>query len=241
MTSLPWMSSQARTQRSQRMQASWLTAITGLEKSSPRPRPRGRSSWLTPYRCTRTSSSLSAVVVSLGSSSGGGWSTSSSRVSMARWRSTESVFVLTSMPSSHGRTQAGASTRAPMSTTQTRHTPTGSYRSSWHRTGISMPMPFAASQIVVPSATVTSRPSIVRVTVRGSADAGLVIATIGHILLDWVQLRMYPFPADPVLVALVDERADGVADGLLVQQRQTGRLLGVVVPERGHDALVLTL
>src|SRR5918998_1330319 len=37
MTSLPWMSSQARTQRSQRMQASWLTLITGLESSSPRP------------------------------------------------------------------------------------------------------------------------------------------------------------------------------------------------------------
>src|ERR1043166_8641846 len=35
------MSSQARTQRSHRMQASWLTLITGLESSSPRPWPCG--------------------------------------------------------------------------------------------------------------------------------------------------------------------------------------------------------
>ena len=46
MTSLPWMSSQARTQRSQRMQASWLTAMTGLEWSSPRPEPRASSAVL---------------------------------------------------------------------------------------------------------------------------------------------------------------------------------------------------
>ena len=41
MTSLPWMSSQARTQRSHRMQASWSTAMTGLDRSVPRAGPRG--------------------------------------------------------------------------------------------------------------------------------------------------------------------------------------------------------
>src|SRR5687767_1229963 len=101
-------------------------------------------------------------------------------------------------------------------------------------------MSFAACQIVVPSATVTSRPSIVRVTVWGSADLGVVIATIGHILLDRVQCA--PIATVPLhLVNLVDERADGVAHGPLVQQREPGRPLGVVVAERGHDALVLTL
>src|SRR3954471_2558687 len=59
-----------------------------------------------------------------------------------------------------------------------RQTPTGSYRSSWQRTGISMPMSFAACQIVVPSGTVTSRPSIVRLTVRISVGAGVEIATV---------------------------------------------------------------
>ena len=35
MTSLPWMSSQARTQRSHRMQASWSTSMTGFDESVP--------------------------------------------------------------------------------------------------------------------------------------------------------------------------------------------------------------
>src|SRR2546428_393623 len=39
MTSFPWTSSQARTQRSQRMHAWWLTAMTGFEVSSGRPSP----------------------------------------------------------------------------------------------------------------------------------------------------------------------------------------------------------
>ena len=43
MTSLPWMSSHARTQRSHRMQASWSTLMTGFEESVPRPEPHGRS------------------------------------------------------------------------------------------------------------------------------------------------------------------------------------------------------
>src|SRR3954464_9712015 len=173
------MSSQARTQRSHRMHASWLTAITGFDMSIPRPPPSGRpSSRSIPYRRASTRSSLSAVVVSFGSSSVGGWSAISSCVSVPRRCSTSGVTVFTSMPSSHGRTHAAAYTRAPTSTTHMRQTPTGSYRSSWQRTGISMPMSFAACQIVVPSGTVTSRPSIVRLTVRISVGAGVEIATV---------------------------------------------------------------
>ena len=74
--------------------------------------------------------------------------------------------VETVIPSSHGRTQAAAKARPPTSTTHIRHTPTGSNRSSWHSTGMSMPASRAAVQMVVPSGTVTARPSIVRSTVR---------------------------------------------------------------------------
>ena len=45
----------------------------------------------------------------------------------------------------------------------------------------------------------------------------------------------------PAFADVVDERADGVADGPLVQQREPGGPLRVVVAERGHDALVLGL
>src|SRR5689334_10926841 len=41
---------------------------------------------------------------------------------------------------------------------------------------MSMPAPFAACQIVVPSGTVSSRPSIVRLTVRTSVGAGVAMA-----------------------------------------------------------------
>ena len=128
MTSLPWMSSHARTQRSQRMQASWLTSMTGFDESWPRPEPHGRSvvSRATSNPSASSSSRLSPVVVCFGSSARGGWSAMSSSVSTARLRSISSVSVLTVMPSSHGRTQAAANTRPPVSTTHMRHTPTGS-------------------------------------------------------------------------------------------------------------------
>ena len=64
------------------------------------------------------------MVVSFGSSSG--WSDISSSVSTARCFSTFAPPVVTSMPSSHGRTHAAASTRPPTSTAHIRHTPTGS-------------------------------------------------------------------------------------------------------------------
>ncbi len=93
---------------------------------------------------------------------------------MARLRSTSGVSVLTVMPFSQARTQAAANAGAPVSTTHIRHTPTGSNRSSWQSTGMSMPAALAACQIVEPSGAVTSRPSIVSVTVP--VDSGAVIA-----------------------------------------------------------------
>ncbi len=66
------------------------------------------------------------MVVSFGSSAAPGWSAISSSVSTARCCSTCGVAVLTSMPSSHGRTHAAAMTRPPVSTAHMRQTPTGS-------------------------------------------------------------------------------------------------------------------
>src|SRR6201985_2207229 len=100
---------------------------------------------------------------------------------MARLRSTSGVSVLTVMPFSQARTQAAAKTGVPVSTTHIRHTPTGSKRSSWHSTGRSMPAALAACQIVEPSGAVTSRPSIVSVTVP--VDSGAVIAIVRIIRL----------------------------------------------------------
>ena len=128
MTSLPWMSSQARTQRSQRMQASWSTSMTGLDESVPRPEPHGSSvvSRATSKPSARSSSRLSPVVVCFGvlrarrlvgdQQLGQGGPAALDLVGA----------VLTSMPSSHGRTQAAANTRPPVSTTHIRQTPTGS-------------------------------------------------------------------------------------------------------------------
>ena len=45
---------------------------------------------------------------------------------VARLRSSSGLEVVTSMPSSHGRTHAAAKTRPPVSTTHIRQTPTGS-------------------------------------------------------------------------------------------------------------------
>jgi len=110
------------------MQASWSTAITGCEVSRPRPDPRGSAvaSRDTPYRSAGSSSMLSPVVVCFGSASRGGWSVISGSVRVARQRRSSSLVVRTAMPSSQGRTQAAVKTRAPVSTTHIRHTPTGS-------------------------------------------------------------------------------------------------------------------
>ena len=102
----------------------------------------------------------------------------SSLVSIARLRSSSGVAVLTCMPFSQARTHDAANAGAPTSTTHIRQTPTGSNRSSWHSTGISMPAAFAACQIVAPSGAVTSRPSIVSVTVRVLSGAVMAMHAV---------------------------------------------------------------
>ena len=162
MTSLFWMSLQARMHWSHRMQAWWSTAMAGEESSCGRELPCG-SRTFTPYARANSNSLSSPVVASLGDCLG--CSLSNSSVSMPRQRSTFSVAVRTTMPSSASRTQEAAMTRAPStSTAHMRHTPTGRSLGSWHSTGISIPACRAASQIVVPPGTVTWRSSMVRVT-----------------------------------------------------------------------------
>src|SRR5437899_9984615 len=68
---------------------------------------------------------------------------------------------MTFSPGSTGRTHAAASTRAPVSTTQSRHTPTGVSFCKWHSVGIEIPCIRAASNTVVPVGTLNACPSIV--------------------------------------------------------------------------------
>src|SRR5579864_2507193 len=65
------------------------------------------------------------------------------------------------MPGSTGRTHDAVRTRAPVSTTQSRQTPTGVSFCRWQRVGIGVPFIRAASKTLVPAATWTGRPSIV--------------------------------------------------------------------------------
>ena len=76
---------------------------------------------------------------------GDGWSAISSSSSVFRAASTFSEFVETFMPGSTGRTHAAESTRAPVSTTHNRHTPTGVWFCKWHSVGMAMPWTRAAS------------------------------------------------------------------------------------------------
>src|SRR6202047_2393121 len=70
-------------------------------------------------------------------------------------------LVSTFIPLSTGRTQDAVRTRAPVSTTHRRHTPTGVSFCRWHSVGIGMPDIRAASKTVVPGGTDTARPSMV--------------------------------------------------------------------------------
>ena len=60
------------------------------------------------------------------------------------------------MPGSTGRTHDAVSTRAPVSTTQSRHTPTGVSFCKWQSVGIGVPFIRAASNTLVPAATARS-------------------------------------------------------------------------------------
>src|SRR5690242_11507375 len=98
------------------------------------------------------------------------------------------------MPFSQARTQDAANAGAPTSTTHIRQTPTGSKRSSWHSTGMSIPAALAAAQIVVPSGAVTSRPSIVSVTVPVLSAAVIAITAVSALWLGLSQAEVVNEP-----------------------------------------------
>src|SRR5689334_12733341 len=71
------------------------------------------------------------------------------------------------MPGSTGRTHEAESTRAPVSTTQRRQTPTGVWLCKWHNVGMLMPFMRAASKTVVPLGTRTDFPSMLMSSIPG--------------------------------------------------------------------------
>src|SRR6266850_941408 len=84
--------------------------------------------------------------------------------SVLRAPKTFSELVTTFMPGSTGRTHEAARTRAPVSTTQRRQTPTGVWFCKWQSVGMLMPFMRAASKTLVPAGTRTDWPSIVMST-----------------------------------------------------------------------------
>src|SRR5690242_11575822 len=86
------------------------------------------------------------------------------------------------MPGSTGRTQDAESTRAPVSTTHKRHTPTGVWFCRWHNVGIATPFMRAASNTVVPAGTRTDSPSMVISIIPGGVAVVAMLRTDSHAL-----------------------------------------------------------
>src|SRR6202162_2257148 len=109
---------------------------------------------------------------------GDGWSAINSSRTVLRVAKTLPELVSTFIPGSTGRTQDAERTRAPVSTTQRRHTPTGVSFCRWHNVGMEMPDIRAASKTLVPAATDTARPSITRLTSPGGEDTLAIIYSL---------------------------------------------------------------
>src|SRR5712691_8207926 len=86
------------------------------------------------------------------------------------------------MPGSTGRTQDAARTRAPVSTTQRRQTPTGVWFCKWQSVGMMMPLMRAASKTLVPAGTRTGWPSRVTSTKAGGVAAVVILGANSHAL-----------------------------------------------------------
>src|SRR5712692_772491 len=171
-TKLPLTSSQPRMQRSQRMQASWSTAMAREESSLPRATVRfAKRGWETPAVFASVSNSQSPEFC--WRAQGEGWSDIKSSRTVLRAAKTFSELVTTFMLGSTGRTQEAASTRAPVSTTQSRQTPTGVWFCRWQSVGMLMPFIRAASKTLVPAGTRTAWPSRTM-----STNAGGVVAVV---------------------------------------------------------------
>ncbi len=94
-----------------------------------------------------------------------------------RDRRTRSVSVVTFMPSSAARLQAGTRVRAPStSTTQTRQALTGVRLSAKQSVGVSTCWARHASRMVEPSGTRDSTPSTVIVSSRRGGSSGTAVA-----------------------------------------------------------------
>ena len=63
----------------------------------------------------------------------------------------------------------------------------------------------------------------------------------GPVSIEGGTFTVPPGPRNAKLLRRLDERADVVSDGPLVQQRESGSALRVVVAKRDHDALMLRL
>src|SRR6266478_1464869 len=173
-TKLLLTSSQPRMHRSQRMQASWSTAMAREESSLPRATKRfAKRGWETPAAFARVSNSQSPEFC--WRAQGEGWSDIMSSRRVLRAFKTLSELVTTFMPGSTGRTQEAARTRAPVSTTQRRQTPTGVWFCKWQSVGIEMPFMRAASKTLVPAGTRTEWPSSVISTRPGGVVAVVML------------------------------------------------------------------
>src|SRR5260370_1669732 len=171
-TKLFLIASQPRMQRSQRMQASWSTAMAREESSLARATVRfAKRAWETPATFASVSNSQSPEFC--WRAHGEGWSDIRSSKTVFLAFKTLSELVTTFMPGSTGRTQEAARTRAPVSTTQSRQTPTGVWFCKWQSVGIETPFMRAASKTLVPSGTRTDWPSSVI-----SAKPGGVVAVV---------------------------------------------------------------
>src|SRR5258707_531910 len=165
-TKLFLISSQPRMQRSQRMQASWSTAMAREESSLPRATVRfAKRACEAPAAFASVSSSQSPEFC--WRAQGEGWSDIKSSRTVLRAAKTFSELVTTFMPGSTGRTQEAARTRAPVSTTQSRQTPTGVWLCRWQSVGMLIPFMRAASKTLVPAGTHKDWPSSVMSTKPG--------------------------------------------------------------------------
>ncbi len=120
MTSLTWLSRQARTQRVQWMQAARLTVMAGWLWAGSCGRRGAKRGVATPRVAHQRRSSFDKVSLCCGA-----LASSSSRTSFCARRA-RSLSVRTVIPGAGSRLQAGASSRSPsISTTQARQLPSG--------------------------------------------------------------------------------------------------------------------
>src|SRR6266481_7853907 len=180
-TKLLLTSSQARMQRSQRMQASWSTAMAREESSLPRATVRfAKRAWETPATFASVSNSQSPEFC--WRAHGEGWSDIRSSKTVFLAFKTLSELVTTFMPGSTRRTQEAARTRAPVSTTQSRQTPTGVWFCRWQSVGMLMPFMRAASKTLVPADTRTGWPSRMMSTKPGGVVTVVILGANANAL-----------------------------------------------------------